>query len=732
MPVESDADTPTTRATTALSEVRSKEIVAQFGVPIAPYRACDSVSEAVTAAQELGFPVVAKLCGDEIAHKTERGLVKLGLRSTQDVERAAQELLDARLAGEETAQVLISPMVRGIREFICGVFRDANFGPMIMLGVGGVMAEAIDDVVLGVAPLDTADANALIDRLRTQPLLDELRGEPAVDRDALASALVGLSDLAIARPDIVEVDLNPMIIADGLPIAVDALVVTNGAPSEADVRAGHNRFSNEQFNALFNPKGVVVAGASSHPGKFGFVTLHNLRAGGFQGVIAATKLDGEDVLGFPTLTSLDALDQDSCDLLVVCTPPAAIDAMLPVAAAKGIKAVFMTTAGFGEAGEEGRKAQARLIERCNELGLLLAGPNGQGVVSPPSKLCAQIVGPNPPKGRVAVASQSGNLVSSFLNHAVRSGVGISRAISAGNAAVTGVIDYLEWFATDEETAASIVYIEGLPDGRNAFDRLSAIAPTKPVIVVKGGATDAGAKAAASHTGSLASDDRIIDAVLRQAGAIRVDGVETAFDAAAAFATQPLPAGGRVAVVTTVGGWGVLASDAISRTRHLRLAELDEAAFAAIDALLPPRWSRNNPIDMAGGETRDSVPQILEILASNQQIDALIFLGLGIQSNQAALMRSGPFYPDHGLERIVDYHERQDRRYVDASAELSARFAKPILIATELAATHPDNPGVARLRELGLYGFSSAERAVAALDSMVEFAQVHHSTSKKAT
>jgi acyl-CoA synthetase (NDP forming) len=707
-----------------LSEAASIKLLRGFGIPVTDERECRTAAEAASAAAELGFPVVAKLCGDNIAHKTERGLVRLGLASTDEVERAAAALLDARTAEETDATVLIAPMVSGHREFICGVYRDEKFGPMVMLGVGGVLTEALDDVVMGVAPLTTEQARSMIQRLRTQGLLGETRGEPPVDLTALAALLVGLSQIAVERPEIVEIDLNPVIISHGQPVAVDALVVERTTGEDVEVPA-RGPAPTEAFDALFNPGGIIVAGASSHPGKFGFVTLHNIRSAGFRGALYATKLDGEPVLGEPTRTSLSEVPSGECDLLVICTPASTVMDMLPEAAERGVKAVFMTTAGYGESGEAGRAAQAELVLRCAELGLLLAGPNGQGVVSTPAALCAQIVAPYPPAGTIAVASQSGNLVSSFLNHAVRSGVGVSRAISAGNAAATGVIDYLEYFAEDPATAVSLTYVEGIEDGRDFYERLRRIAPKKPIVVVKGGATSDGAKAAASHTGSLASDDRVVDAVLAQAGTIRAEGVEDAFDTAAAFATLPAASGGRVAVVTTVGGWGVLASDAISRSRHLELATLSPAAFAEVDTLLPPRWSKNNPIDMAGGETRDSVSAILRVICGDSQVDAVLFLGLGIQSNQASLMRNGPFYPEFGLERIVNYHERQDRRYVEAIGQLMAEFDKPILVATELVATDPHNAGPVALRELGMYGFSSAERAVDTLDNMVGYYRGRH-------
>jgi acyl-CoA synthetase (NDP forming) len=388
--------------------------------------------------------------------------------------------------------------------------------------------------------------------------------------------------------------------------------------------------------------------------------------------------------------------------------------LLKAAAAKGIRAAFLTSAGYGEAGEEGIAAQADLVALCDELGILLAGPNGQGVVSTPASLCAQIVAPYPPAGSIGVASQSGNFVSSFLNYAVQTGVGISRAVSAGNAAAVGVPDYLDYYADDPATAVALSYVEGVPDGRAFLDRMRSVAQRKPLVLVKGGATSGGQRAAASHTGSLATDDRVFDGACRQAGITRAASVEEAFEAAATFATQPLPKGPRVVVMTTAGGWGVVTADAITRS-SLTLADLPEDLLAAIDEKLPPRWSRNNPVDLAGGETRDTIPEVLELIAGHPDVDAVIQLGVGIQANQARLMRAGRFYPDHGLERIVDYHERQDARFAQAAADVSDRTGKPILLATELAVADPGNAAPATVRATGRLCYPSANRAVTALE-----------------
>jgi acetyltransferase len=582
-----------------------------------------------------------------------------------------------------------------------------------MLGIGGILAEAIADVVFRPAPLDRVTAHEMIADLATQKLLGEFRGEAAVDREKLVDVLVGLGKLASERSDIASIDVNPLIVsADGVPIAVDALVEI-GEP-DTSIATARPRPSDAQFKALFEPQGVLVTGASTHPGKFGFVSLHNILAGGFAGGIYGTNLQGENVLGIQTVADIEQLPDNAIDLVFVCTPASANPALLRACAAKGVKAAFLTSAGYGEAGEEGKQAEKELIALADELGILLAGPNGQGVVSTPANLCAQIVAPYPPAGKIGVASQSGNFVSSFLNWSRSSGVGISRAVSAGNAAAVTVADYLDYYADDDATAVGLAYVEGISDGRTLMTRLASVAQRKPLVLVKGGATEGGAQAAASHTGALAANDKVFDGFCRAAGITRTETVEEAFEAAATFATQPLPKGPNVVIMTTAGGWGVVTSDAITRDGQLKLMELPEDLKAQIDTKLPPRWSKGNPVDCAGGETRDTIPEVLEMIAVHPDVHAVIYLGIGIQSNQARLLREGGFYPDHGIDRIVAYHERQDQRFAEAADELSKRTGKPILTATELAVADPENPGPATVRETGRLCYPSGNRAVTAL------------------
>jgi succinyl-CoA synthetase beta subunit len=210
-----------------LSEVDSVELVARYGVPVVTAARAADADAAVAAADQLGYPVVAKLHGDAIAHKTERGLVRLGLPDARSVRLAAGELLAAARPDDGVVDLVVAPMVVGTRELIAGVLSDPQFGRCVMIGIGGVLAEALGDVAFRLVPVSSADADDMLDELRAQPLLGPARGEPAVDRVAVRDVLLALSRLAVAEPEVVAVDLNPLVVMpDGRPVAVDALVET--------------------------------------------------------------------------------------------------------------------------------------------------------------------------------------------------------------------------------------------------------------------------------------------------------------------------------------------------------------------------------------------------------------------------------------------------------------------------------------------------------------------------
>jgi acyl-CoA synthetase (NDP forming) len=483
----------------------------------------------------------------------------------------------------------------------------------------------------------------------------------------------------------------------------------------------------DRFRPLFYPRGIVIPGVSSHPGKFGFAALHNLLCHGFDGELFPVHREGATVLDRPSCREIREIEAGRADLAFICTPAAANLEVLHACAAVGVRAAFVVSGGYAEAGAEGAVAETELVRVARDLNVLLAGPNGQGLISTAVNMCAQIVPPYPPPGRISAVSQSGNILSSFMNYGQLTGVGFSKGISAGNSAALGLADYLDYFAEDPETTVGLAYLEGVRDGRDFMQRASRFTRRKPLVLLKGGITSRGQKAASSHTGALASDERIFEGLARQAGIRLAHTVEEAYELAATFATQPLPKGRRVVVLTAAGGWGVLSADACVGA-GLDLIGLPDDLRGQIDALLPARWSRNNPVDMAGGETRDTIPDLLDCITGHPAVDAVVYLGLGIQAAQAHVMKASPYYPGHGLQRIAEFHERQDRRYAEAAAAASERYGKPVLSATELVYTDRayGNAAPLTVAASGRICYPSAHRAVNALVHLCAYAAFRRS------
>src|SRR5262249_14611682 len=363
-----------------LSEHASKALVARYGVALPREALATDAAGAGGAAEPFGLPVALQLCGDAIAHKTERDLVRLGLPDAKAVRAAAGDLLGLARPEDGPVQLLVAEQVRGRRELIAGLMRDPQFGPCVLAGRGGIFTEALGDVVFAAAPLSLVEAQRMIDGLRTQPLLGPFRGEPAVDRGALARLLVGLGRLGVERADVRSVDLNPLIVRDGVPVAVDALVELDASPPPAAParRTPDPAVLLEQFRPLFHPRGVVVAGVSSHPGKFGAVAFHNLLRFGYRGQVFPLNRDGAEVLGHATLRDVAEVPEGAADLAVVCTPAAVNAALLRACAARGVRAAFVASGGYGESGPEGKALAAELVRAADECGILAAGPERPG------------------------------------------------------------------------------------------------------------------------------------------------------------------------------------------------------------------------------------------------------------------------------------------------------------------------------------------------------------------
>jgi acyl-CoA synthetase (NDP forming) len=704
---------------TALTEAESKELLKGYGLPVAEECVAKSLDEAVMAAEAAGFPVVAKGLGARLTHKTERGLVKLDLKSPEEVRKAAGEIAEA--AGDDLEGFLIYHMVEGRREFMAGLFHDAQFGPVVMFGLGGIFAEALADVVFRIAPLDETHAYDMIKKIRAIDLLGKFRGEASVRTDQIVRILVGLSKLGIEYPEVREVDINPLLVGpDGRVTAVDALVIVGDILQKKSLRPPADKIAMHDF---FHARSVAFVGASATFGKWGYTLFTNVVAGNFQGEIYLVNPKGGEIAGRPVFKSLADIP-GPIDLAVITVPAAKVIDLIPELKEKDIKSVLLVTSGFSEAGKKGLRLEERLAEEASAAGITILGPNTMGICNPHGNLFCLFQHVRPKPGSTTLVAQSGNLGTQLLMFAESEGIGIRAFIGSGNEAMITIEDYMEFFEIDDLTKTIVLYIESPKDGRRFFETTKRISRKKPVLMLKGGRTRAGDRAAASHTGALASNIEVFKAACRQAGVVLGETSMDLLDLSAAFSSLPLPKGKRVAIMTLGGGWGVVAAD-LCMEYGLEVPELPSDIISRIDKVLPPYWSRSNPVDLVA-EMDLSVPMILiEELLKWDGCDAAIHLGiLGrlvfvkrmIESSHIADQTCDRKVLAEIVRRVADFELSYGERVV----RLMETYGKPVLgvclLSDENARTIKEIKG----SQYKGVSFLTPERAVKALAGMYSY------------
>ncbi len=702
---------------TALNETESQAILRHYGVPVVPGTIAPTAEAAVAAAVDLGFPVVLKGHGEGLIHKTEGSLVRLNLANKKSVTTAANQILQAAPG----AQLLVQPHIHGDREFVAGLFRDANFGPAILFGLGGILTEALSDVVFRLAPLTRQDAAEMIESIRSRPLLGPFRGAKAVDREVLLTILMGLSAIAADFPEIAEIDINPLIAAGtGEITAVDALITLSKPDHEAP---DAHPVPPPAIHALFYPRSVAFVGASTQLGKWGHMLICNTISGGYSGKVYAVNPKGGTIAGKPVFKTIADIPE-AVDLAVVTVPAAGVIDLMPQLKAAGIKNVLLITSGFGETGADGKTLELQLAQIARDTGMLILGPNTMGICNPHIHFFCTGASVRPLAGSTAVVAQSGNMGTQLLAFAEEQGIGIRAFSGSGNEAMITIEDYMEGFEVDDLTRTVMLYIESVKQGRRFFESARRLSRKKPIVLLKGGQTRAGKRAASTHTGAMASDTRLFNAVCQQAGIVKVDQPMELLDLAAAFSSLPLPRGNRVAIMTLGGGWGVVTADLCNRF-DLAVPDLSTELIAVIDKLLPPYWSRANPVDLVG-ENDPSIPlTVLEALLQWEGCDAVI--NLGILGRRIFLKRLADSvenvdrsYPQKFLDDVVKALTDFENSYIQQVVRLMEKYGKPVfgvsLLTDEMDAT------VYRVKGHHLKGvfYETPEGAVKAAARMVEY------------
>lgn len=447
-------------------------------------------------------------------------------------------------------------------------------------------------------------------------------------------------------------------------------------------------------DALFHPKSVAVVGASRRPEKVGHGVFANLVRAGFPGAIHGINPSGGEILGRPLLPSIAEVPAP-VDLGVFVVPPPDVIEGIPRLAEKGMKAAIVIAAGFKEVGGEGSARERALRDAAKRASIRVLGPNCLGLIDTHARLNASFAAGTPPAGTIAFFSQSGALCTAILDRAIGEGVGFSKFVSLGNQADISESDVMEYLAGDADTRVLMGYVESIDDGTRFLRIAREVTSKKPVILLKAGSTAAGARAASSHTGSLAGSDRAYTAAFRQGGILRAETVEDLFDIALGFSMQPVPPGDRLLILTNAGGPGILAADT-AETLGIRLAEIPQDLRSSLSRKLPPTARAGNPLDLIGDARADRYRDALSVLREVPSIDSVLVL----------LTPQAMTEPDATARAVVDALAGSGKTaFASFLGESSVKEARRILFAG------------------GIPQYPVPERAVRSLSAMIRYRRI---------
>ncbi len=607
---------------TSLTAPEAKRVCDAYGIAVPQEGLAASREEAVSLAEEIGYPVVLKIVSPDILHKTEANGVLVGLSSPREAAAGYEKILESAKAYNPDAQIAgvqVQQMLGPGQEVLIGAITDPTFGPVMTFGLGGVLVEVLRDVTFRLAPTTDAEALEMVGGIRAAEVLRGVRGGPAADQRALAGMIEAVSHLVSDFPEITEVDLNPVLAREHGATAVDARFVVSF--EDAPARPPH--YSQEEIletmNRLMRPRAIAVIGASDQAGKIGNSVMRNLVDGGFPGEIYPVNPKASEILGKKAYADVTDLPDD-VDVAVFCIPAKLVVPTIAKAGDKGIPTAILIPSGFAETGEA--ELQRELIETAREHRIRFVGPNIYGVYYTPGNMSAAFTTPYDVKGPVALASQSGGIGMAILGFSRSTRLGVSAIVGLGNKADIDEDDLLTFFERDESTNCVALHMEDLKDGRAFVEVARRVSKKKPIVVLKAGATPAGTKAAVSHTAALAGDDKVYDDILRQAGVVRARGLTELLQFARCLPILPTPGGENVVIITGAGGSGVLLSDACY-SNGLHLMEMPDDLNEAFMKYIPPFGAAGNPVDITGGEPPETYRNTIALGLEDERIHAIV-------------------------------------------------------------------------------------------------------------
>jgi 3-hydroxypropionyl-CoA synthetase (ADP-forming) len=609
-----------------LTEESAKEILIQYGIKVPDFILVTNENDASTTASKIGFPLVAKAISPEIFHKTDVKGVRLGLNSEEEVKEAFNDMYERLLQKYNLKGVILEQMVPPGIELIVGLQNDRQFGPVIMIGLGGIYTEILKDVSFRVLPITQVDAIEMIEDLKGKQLLKGFRGSEPIDVQMLSDLLVNIGKLGIElAPYYESIDLNPIIVYAHDYFAVDAKIILKSSPN-------YGAFSTVQpdlsyIDLFFNAKSIALIGASPEIGRVGNSILRNLVNSYYRGKVFPVNAEGcSEIMGIKAYKSLEEITEP-LDVVLVTVDLRFVPDLLKICGRKNIHNMIIFSGGGKELGGEGAILEQKIRELARKLKVRIIGPNCVGMFNNENDLNCVFQGyrktVRPKKGHISFISQSGTMAAAFMETASHS-MGISKMISYGNRSDVDEADFISYLSNDPQTHAIGIYFEGVGDGRKFINTAKKVINErgKPIVVFKNNRTPKAAKQSALHNGSLVSSYDIIKGVLDQAGIISVDSYEELVASLRAISCCAIPKGNRVALVTNGGAAVVAALDHIERL-GLQIAEISEETKNALREHYPPTYVSRNPCDLTCVASSEDYKFAIEKFMKDPNVDIVM-------------------------------------------------------------------------------------------------------------
>ncbi|WP_454733384.1 MULTISPECIES: acetate--CoA ligase family protein [Cupriavidus] len=605
----------------ALTAPEGKLVCDAYGISVPGEGVARTPTGAVELAAKMGYPVVLKIVSPDILHKTEAGGVLVGLKDAAEVERGYLTIIENARRYDAQADIVgvqVQQMIAGGQEVIIGAVTDPSFGKLVAFGLGGVLVEVLKDITFRMAPASEEDALSMLDGIAAAEVLKGVRGAEPANREALAGMIRRVSELVSDFPEIAELDLNPVFASKDGAIAADVRIVVDFSPQPERYRPTQDEIV-RQMNRIMRPDAVAVIGASAEDGKIGNSVMKNLINGGYQGKIYPIHPKGGEIMGMTAYKSV--LDvPGTVDVAVFAIPAKLVAGALEEVGRKQIPGAVLIPSGFAETGNVAGQEEIVAIARKHDIRLM--GPNIYGFYYTPKNLCATFCTPYDVKGKAALSSQSGGIGMAIIGFSRSARMGVSAIVGLGNKSDIDEDDLLTFFEQDDNTEIIAQHCEDLKDGRAFAEAARRVSKKKPVVVLKAGRTSLGARAASSHTGALAGNDKIYEDVFRQCGVIRARSLRDLLEFARGIPKLPTPKGENVVIITGAGGSGVLLSDACV-DNNLSLMTMPDDLDAAFRKFIPPFGAAGNPVDITGGEPPSTYQNTLRLGMEDPRIHAII-------------------------------------------------------------------------------------------------------------